>query len=162
MRFLLKLLIAFCTTAPIFAQEVSKSIMSDAAHCVVYGDQDWLEGRQHSTVTLSAVFDTISYPKRPYLILLVHTGRRSGQAFSIQMDKIGNKRAFMIQNNADFEMIGRHVSYTNPPLGGVWTQNHLSKSIAKAMTSRLYTLPMSSLTVGRGDIECSSYVSESQ
>jgi hypothetical protein len=160
MRFSSVLLLVLCQTPALSSQSVSKSMVSDAAHCVVHGDHNWLEeGLQQNVIIVSATLDKTSYPKQTHLILLVHSANRTGQAFDIQVGKTADKRLYTIQNNAGFKMVGSHVSFTSPPLGGEWTQDHLARSIAKAMRSPLHTLSISSLTNGSSDLECSSYVS---
>jgi hypothetical protein len=163
MRFFSTLLLVLCQTAALSAQSVSKGMISDAVHCVVHGDHDWLaNGSQQDAIIVSATLDKISYPKQTHLILLVHMESESGQAFDFQLGRTADKLLYTIQNNADFKMVGSHVTFTSPPLGGAWTQDHLARSIAKAMRSPLHTFSISSLTNDSSDLECSSYVSAKQ
>lgn len=160
MKLVILFLLAVFAHAPLQAQAADRDMISDAAHCIVHGDRNWLEQPLPKiAVIVSAVMDTTSYPKQPHMILLVHTGHLSGQAFSLRVDDSAGKRVLSIQNNADFKIIGGNVSFTSAPLGGEWTQKHFARSIARAMKNRLHTIPLENLTNEPSGLECTSYVS---
>lgn len=69
MKIVILFLLAVFAYAPLQAQTADRDMISDAAHCIVHGDRNWLEKPLPKVaVIVSAVMDTISYPKQPHMI----------------------------------------------------------------------------------------------
>jgi len=141
---------------------VRRQLASSAAGCIVIDKQKWLprEIYARAYINVAAIEDSSSYPGERHLVIVVMRGDRSGEVFDTRLQREGGKQKFTIENNADFKATGKLITFNNPPLGGVWTQDYLKRSINKSLVSRHWKLAVKSLQQPQVNILCRSYVSE--
>lgn len=141
------------------AQERPPELLSNAAHCLVIEKQDWLGLGQSKAeaLKLGYVEDTKSYPGEKHLFVVAYTGEHKGRVFDIRVEPRGAKQRFTIQNNASFRSTKGRVSFIDPPLGGVWTTEHLQSAVQRIELGPKVMIPTEDLRGTRGQIECRSY-----
>jgi hypothetical protein len=106
--------------------------------------------------------DNKSYPGKRMLYVVQYTraSRRRGQAFSIVRAEKNGRQIFDIQNNSGFSIAGRGpepVSFVSPPLGGVWTQQHLASAIEQIAELPRYSVSVARLRASPSSVDCQSY-----
>jgi hypothetical protein len=136
-----------------------------AAHCLAIGKQDWLdlEANKPTTVHLSYSIDLKSYPGQSeiYVITYSRKDRSRGMVFTVFHDLKSKAQTFDIQNNATFVRNSSGIDFPGPPLGGIWTQQHLMEAIQNAGKR-----PSVPFTTGElrapSSVHCTSYVEHTQ
>jgi len=121
------------------AQNVdAASSPSLAVYCAVskWLPRDW-RGR-HAKVFVHR--DTISYGGTPHTIVVLTNDKLSGLVFDSETFRRDRRHIVAkLINNAHFRMMKRNIDYPDPPLGGVWTQDVLSRSLRLALHSSPYS-----------------------
>jgi hypothetical protein len=135
--------------------------MRNAAHCVVAGDRHWLQPPLTELDQLKVAFvrDHTSYPGEFHLVIIFLASRSSGQVFDLKEQRTKDLTRFSVENNGSFRVSDGKVAFVDPPLGGVWTQEHLASDIKRALANTHYEISRRSLERVRG-ISCTSYVDE--
>jgi len=109
-------------------------------------------------IIVAAWEDERSYPGERVLYVAQYGSedRRSGWIFVL----VREGRGWSVANNAAFEVSadreGR-VEFTDPPLGGEWTQKHIEMAIKQLARRQLYSVGMAQLQGPRAAKECSAY-----
>jgi hypothetical protein len=132
MRRTFALILAFlglCSSAR--PQEQSFTLLRQAAHCLVSSKSDGkrlLKGNP-KTLSLGYLLDTSSYPGEEALYLINYEGSNTskGLAFVFFVGDRDHRRVFRLENNASFMRKKKGVEFVDPPLGGVWTQEHFDQ-----------------------------------
>jgi hypothetical protein len=139
----LALLLLSCLSTTGCAQEQVPKLLREAAHCLAAEKQDWLDLQNSKATVLSLgyVVDTKTYPGEEVLYVVDYTGhsRTEGLAFTIFLRRQDRRRIFDIQNNAKFVRSNKEnadfreegVSFVEPPLWGIWTQQHIAIAIRR-------------------------------
>jgi hypothetical protein len=123
------------------AQEQAPTLLRGAAHCLVA--KSFL---QPSALDLGYFVDTRSWPGERVLYVVSYTdsSQFKGYVYTIFLSQRHGRHAYNIQNNAKFvrRITGTQgVDFVEPPLGGIWTQEHLAAAIL-----RIGNLPRFALT----------------
>lgn len=144
-------------TAP--AQHKVPSLLFDAAHCLAL--KQFLPLPDSRQITLGYILDERSYPGKKVVYVVVYTApsQSSGWIFALFLNTNVSGKTFNIQNNARFtlsktEPIG--VSFTTPPLGGTWTQEHLALAIKEIEKKPRFTIGVKDLSAAN-PCKCESY-----
>lgn len=143
-------------------QAKTQTTLLEALHCIRSGDQNWLNSPLDTREMLLAAFthDSESYPGETHLIVVVYENGSHGQFFDLKQKTNGTKHAFDIENNGAFTLKGNKLEFTNPPLGGVWTQNYLERGIRKAVRQPRTSFPLQAVVKDRTDLTCKSYLAK--
>lgn len=128
-----------------------------AARCLV--DKKFLSPQPAHTVGF--LVDAKSYPGREVLYLVDYAapGGPEGTVFTIFLKNKGH-RTFDIQNNARFVGAGSGtagIQFADPPLGGMWTQEHLATAIRKIGREPRFSIATSDLNERLANTQCESY-----
>jgi len=166
-RTCLALLLLSCLCITVWAQEQPPELLREAAHCLAakgHGGADWLNirGSKVTELRLGYFVDTKSYPGDRVLYVVSYTGtqRSEGFVFTILLDRHGRRHNFHIQNNAKFVRSKdgiAGINFVEPPLGGIWTQQHLVAAIKKIGRKPSFTVPVRELLAPSALVRCSSY-----
>jgi hypothetical protein len=153
---LVALLAASAVGLPTYA---SAAALHNAGHCLAIEDANWLtsEYGRRKPIDISGVLDRRSRPGQTRLIVVVRNRERGGLAFDFSVKKRGDDLLYTIENNASFTLKGKRVVFKGAPLGGVWTQDHLSHSIAKAMRAPGRGFSLDKLVQDSPGLVCGSY-----
>jgi hypothetical protein len=114
------------------SQEHSPQLLFSAAHCLAV--KNFLPSPKNTRLIMGYLLDEISYPgeKVIYVVNYAASARSSGLAFALFLTEHDGNQEFNIQNNASFALSTDGfdtVSFVDPPLGGIWTQDHLASAI---------------------------------
>ncbi len=151
------------------AQEQSPELLREAAHCLATEKNDWLdlENSKPTVLSLGYVVDTKSYPGEEVLYVLdyIGGGRTEGLVFTIFLRRQDRRRIFDIQNNAKFVRSNKEnadfrkegVSFVEPPLWGIWTQQHIARAIRQIERQPRFQLRVKELLRPSDLTECESY-----
>lgn len=141
----------FFMTANAFTQEKAPELLRDAVHCLVTEKEGWLAmPKGNSTIFSMAYFvDRKSYPSDVVLYLLSYPSHDHtiGYVFTIFFEKHGSHQIFNIQNNAKFAISSKGINFVEPPLGGIWTQQHLEAGIRYAERNSTYAFHAKELLI---------------
>lgn len=127
-RTLLPTLLMLCTSA--HAQDQAPELVRHAIQCLAAKDFVVPTKRPQR---FGYFIDETSYPGQRviYLVNFRALGRPNGFVYAVFVTDKQGHQYFDIQNNATF-VVSKDLSdveFTNPPLGGVWTQEHLTSAI---------------------------------
>ena len=146
------------------AQKVENATLVSALHCIRDGDHDWLGSALSTRPILhaAAVADNTSYPGHPHLIIAVYSNGTSGQVYDVERSAKAGKKYLRIENNAAFSLVNGEIVFDDPPLGGVWTQDHLVASLKRIMSRTQQSFMNSTLMAPQPNVVCSSYATHKQ
>jgi hypothetical protein len=155
---LLSMLIFFSCSSR--GQEDGAALLNQAVHCLAA--KRFLPLSKMTDGSFGYVLDEKSYPgeKMLYVVKYPKPSRRYGLVFTIFVTDHDGRRDFNIQNNAGFNASkdsDEGVSFTNPPLGGSWTQEHLVSAIKQIAKQPTVALPMKSLVEVDSSVSCEAY-----
>jgi hypothetical protein len=147
-------------TATVGAQERAPAILIRAAHCLPV--KNFLPSTKKTALTFGYLLDEKSYPGEKVLYIVNYSApaRLNGLVFAIFATEHEGHQIFNIQNNASFvlskdEPIG--VSFVSPPLGGTWTQEHLTAAIKQIEKQPSFSISVKDLLVVDPLADCESY-----
>lgn len=135
-----------CFGATVHAQQKMPSLLLRAAHCVAVKE---------------FLLDEHSYSgdKVIYIVIYAAPARSNGWFFAVFPTGNAGHEVFNIQNNATF-VLSKHerigVSFTSPPLGGIWTQEHIVSAIKKIEKQPRFTILVKDL-YAPSSCSCESY-----
>ena len=100
--------------------------------------------------------DANSYPQGEVIYVVNYSkGRSAGHVYTVFLD---GTNTFNIQNNARFvQPKSRGISFLDPPLGGIWTQEHLTAAIKKVGSAPLYKISTEQLNRKEPQMGCNAY-----
>jgi hypothetical protein len=122
---------------PIVASTMDQtpSILLEAVHCLDSEAPGWplQQIRKGSPLRLGYFLDKESYPGDEVLYLVDYqgSGRSKGLLYMIVLTEKDGHRSFDIQNNTRFLQSSKEIDFLNPPLGGIWTQQHIQSAIKR-------------------------------
>jgi hypothetical protein len=152
--------ILICLSSAGHAQDDRAALLHQAVHCLAA--KQFLLPSKVADGTFGYVLDEKSYPgeKMLYVVEYPKPSRHHGLVFTIFVTDHDGHRDFNIQNNARF-IASKHgdegVSFTNPPLGGSWTQEHLISAINQIEKQPTVALPMKNLVEVDSSVSCEAY-----
>ncbi|HWR13712.1 MAG TPA: hypothetical protein VN577_02720 [Terriglobales bacterium] len=146
-----------------YAQQQAKppTLLVHAAQCLL--TKDFAALPKAKALDFGFVLDTKSYPGQKMLYVVNYTGpdRSNGMIFTLFLERRQRRQVFNIQNNGTFVRSKKGVDFTNSPLGGIWTQEHLVSAIKQIEQGSRYTIPVKDLRAPAVEIECASYADRS-
>jgi hypothetical protein len=132
-----------------------------ASHCLAT-EGNWLPVRDPKASSFEAayVIDTKSDPGVNHIYVVIYTNKEhsKGKAFDLRYKVGAGKTTMDVQNNAGFAVSRGRVIFSEPPLGGTWTQTHLSSAITHAGAKVATVLDLSQVSEPSPDVKCESYV----
>ena len=151
-------LLLACFGGSIVAQERPPKLLNDAASCLVTGNADWLglNELKAGSVTLGFIIDTKSWPGEKHVFVAAYTQNRGGNLFDFKVERSGEGQSLTIQNNLAFVRSRSGVSFVEPPLGGVWTEQLLDRVVKQIALRPRFILLTKDLKVGP-KTDCRSY-----
>jgi len=152
--------ILMAVTATVEAQRAPKMLF-EATHCLVTEKQDWLNLREVADMSLLLGYyvDRKSYPAEQYLYVVLYDSgaREGGLVFGLDVKQQKGARVFRVQNNARFKKLKGEVVFTDPPLGGTWTQEHLMQAINQIEKASTFRLRVEDARRPIESVRCESY-----
>lgn len=150
----------FCLGATVYSQEQTPQLLLHAAQCLEA--KKFLPSSKATKLTFGYFLDEKSYPddRVIYVVKFAAPARSDGLVFAIFLTEHDGHQAFYIQNNASFVLSKDEpsgVSFVNPPLGGMWTQEHLTSAIKQIEKQPRFTIPVKDLSSMDTSISCESY-----
>ncbi len=149
-----------CLAATAGPQEQPPQLLLRAAQCLEA--KKFLPSSNATKLTFGYFLDEESYPndKVVYVVNYATPARSNGLVFAVFLSENNGHQKFNVQNNASFvlsksELSG--VSFENPPLGGIWTQEHLASAIKQIEKQPRFTIPVKNLSSINTSISCESY-----
>jgi hypothetical protein len=145
-------------SAVAWAQDGALPVLRNAAHCLAVGNFE-MGKPGSSALRLGYVIDKESYPGETVMYVVSYTNedRSKGLVYAIFLTEKDGKSAFNIQNNATFGNSKKGIDFRNPPLGGVWTQQHLIGAIEQIQKQPTYTISVTEAFGPAASIVCESY-----
>ena len=146
------------------AQEPPSELLNAAAQCLVTSKLDWL-GLNESpipTLSLGSELDMRSYPGEKHFFVVAFTGNHKGFFFDFKVDSTGAKLRMTIENNAAFVHSRKGITFVEPPLGGVWTTEHLKAAVKQIELGSRIMLSTDGLRKKSQQVECRSYADSDQ
>jgi hypothetical protein len=161
MRLIQALLISFLCVflfTPSLASQNIPTLLTEAIQCLKQKHQ--LLDTYKMPLSFGYTVDDKSYPGERVIYLVHFPNSSSGEnfAFAIFLTYESGKTIFNIQNNASF-LTNKYkiIEFVNPPLGGVWTQQHLSDAIIRIAASPRYRIHKLASNETSGATICHSY-----
>jgi hypothetical protein len=153
----LALLLLSCLTTTLYAGEQAPELLIHAAQCLTA--KKHLPPTKASSLNFGYLIDEESYPGEKVLYLVEYSGpgHSSGYVFSIFLTQQGSSEIFNIQNNARFVTKKEGIDFVEPPLGGTWTQEHLTSAIKQIERQPSLTVQVKDLLRSSSAVRCVSY-----
>lgn len=154
-----------CLTIAVHAQGQSPKLLRDAARCLA--TRNYLPPSKAKTLSSGYLLNAKSYPGQKVLYVVVYTrpSRSEGLVFSIFLTNRSRQRIFNIQNNAKFVRSDKEnaafrqesVDFVEPPLWGIWTQEHIARAINQIGRNPTIELRAKDLMKPSAFTQCESY-----
>lgn len=156
----LLLLSSVWVSACVSAKTKPPAVLTNAVSCLAKKNNFPLSSK--SDGTFGYWLDTKSYPGESviYVVNYINDEPKKGFVFVIFFSRNGDTQSFNIQNNATFllsEEKSRSVKFVNPPLGGLWTQEHIVYAINKIEDGKKFIVPIIRKSAQKQPIVCTSY-----
>jgi hypothetical protein len=151
--------LGLCGTAR--SQDESLTMLTQAAHCMVTAGRDThkvLHGNPKA-LNLGSHGDTTSYPGEQALYIVDYQDSKlsKGLVFVYFVSERKGQRIFRFENNATFIRKKKEIEFTEPPLGGVWTQEHMEAAIDRIEKQPRVELTVKDLRGSFPGVRCESY-----
>jgi hypothetical protein len=135
-------------------------LVHQAAYCLA--SKGFLPHPEGKKSTFGYLVDETSYPgeRLLYIVNYPDTPRSDGMAFTILLTSAGGRENFNIQNNASFTAAKNgavELSFTTPPLGGTWTQQHLASAIKQIEKEPGRTIAVQEMLAIDSSVDCEAY-----
>ncbi len=143
-------------TGAMWPQSEPPQVLRKVAQCLAAKDFEVAKAKQ---ATLAYVVDKKSYAPDTVLYIVSYTkaDRSKGLVYTVFLEQRDGKSGFNIQNNATFKRSKDGIDFVNPPLGGIWTQEHLVMAIRQAEREPTFEMPISNMGVPSASGWCESY-----
>jgi hypothetical protein len=153
------LLLAYAA-ATAWPQEQPPHLLIRAAHCLAV--KNFLPSLRAKTLGFGYFLDEKSYPREKvlYVVDFAAPARSNGWVFAIFVSEDDDHQAFNIQNNAKFVLSKgdvHGVSFRDPPLGGVWTQERLASAIEQIEKQPRFSISVKDILAADPSTRCESY-----
>jgi hypothetical protein len=156
---LILLCLGFSSAArPQYQSDQSQTLLRQAAHCLATSGPDskkLLKGKS-KVLSFGYYLDPTSYPGEEALYLVSYEGSK-GLAFIFFVGEKDRHRVFRLENNASFVRKKKGIEFIEPPLGGIWTQEHLEAAIEHIEQEPKMELSIKDLREKFPDVRCESY-----
>lgn len=141
-------------------EERVPKVLVQAVQCLAA--KDFLPATKATVRRFGYMLDTKSYPGEKVIYVVDYTGsdRSGGMVFAVFMTQKDGRQIYDIQNNAGFvrSKDGEEgIDFTEPPLGGTWTQQHIVAAIKSIERLRTIAVPASDLLRPTTGTVCASY-----
>lgn len=155
----LGIILFVCLSAPVLARK-PPPILMDAVRCLAVKHN--FPSSKSTTQSFGYLVDDKSYPgeKVLYIVNYMASDEPNGFVFVIFLTQRDGRQVFNIQNNATFSLSEDDVdgiTFLNPPLGGVWTQEHLALAIKKIEKRPRFSIPVKAILSASILSICESY-----
>jgi hypothetical protein len=145
--------------ATVHSQEPPRPLLH-AGQCLTL--KNFLPSTKATNLTFGYFIDEKSYPgdKVLYVVLFATPHRTNGFVFTIFVTDRQGTQTFDIQNNASFHLSKTEpggVTFKTPPLGGVWTQQHLASAITQIERQPRFAITTKDLSMVESSVRCESY-----
>jgi hypothetical protein len=142
------------------ATERAPQLLLHTAQCL--SAKQFLAPTRAKSLAMGFLLDEESYPgdKAIYVVSYLTTTGSSGFAFTVFLTERGPLQTFNIQNNARFVLSNQDqsgVTFVDEPLGGIWTQQHLTAAIKQIERQPRFTVPVNDLSRPDASIRCEAY-----
>jgi hypothetical protein len=153
------LLIAFLAVTG-WAQEPPPQLLLRVTQCLAA--KNMLPRSKVTEMTFGYLVDEISYPREKVLFVVKYAAPTSsnGFVFAVFLTEHHDNQVFNIQNNARFVLSNSYkdgVSFEDPPLGGIWTQQRLASAIHRIEKQPRFTFLVKNIRTVDPPIHCESY-----
>jgi hypothetical protein len=155
---LLMLCLAFSGAA--HPQDQSETLLRQAGHCLVDGPgAKRLLKHKPKALNLGYYLDTTAYPGEEtlYVVDYEESNLSKGLAFVFFVGEKDRRRVFRLENNASFIRKKKGIEFTETPLGGIWTQEHLEAAIEHINRGPTEEFQVKELHEKYPDVRCESY-----
>jgi hypothetical protein len=156
----LAIILLGCSSTAVRSQVEPPQLLVRATQCLAA--KEFLPRSRATALNFGYIVDSSSYPHENvlYVVEFARPGRPKGWVFTILLTENNGRQVFNIQNNAKFvrskdEPNG--VDFSDPPLGGVWTQERITSAIRQILGRASYSIPAKNLVVAPPEIQCESY-----
>jgi hypothetical protein len=144
----------------VHAQERPPQLLLHTAQCL--SAKQFLAPSRAKSVTMGFLLDEESYSgdKAIYVVSYATPTGSNGFVFTVFLTERGPLQTFDIQNNARFVLSKQDpsgVTFVADPLGGIWTQQHLTAAIKRIERQPRFTIPVSDLSHPDTSIHCEAY-----
>lgn len=160
------LVLAFLGFGAAASPQDESSILRQAGHCLVEGPgAKKLLHHDRKELNLGYFVDTTAYPGEKTLYVVDYEesnhskGPAKGLAFVFFVGERDSRRVFRLENNASFvrRKRGGGIDFVEPPLGGVWTQEHVQAAIEHVDQQGTIEFRVKELKEKFPDVRCESY-----
>jgi hypothetical protein len=160
----LAVLLLTCIAATAWSQEQPPQLLIRAAHCLAVKN-NFLRSKA-TALTFGYLVDEDSYPGKKVMCVVTYAApaKSNGLVFAVFLTEHDDYQVFNIQNNASFVVTVdprkedfHGVSFVNPPLGGVWTQERLASAIERIEKQPRFTIPVRDFLASDASTSCESY-----
>jgi hypothetical protein len=141
-------------------QEQSSTVLRQAGHCLVEGpDAKKLLRHDRKVLNLGYYVDTQAYPgeQTVYVVDYEENNPNKGMAFVFFVGDKNARRVYRLENNASFVRKKKGIEFLEPPLGGVWTEEHLQTAIEHINQQPTIEFKVKELKEKFPDVRCESY-----
>ncbi len=156
----LSALLLISMTVTTRSQERPPQLLVQAVQCLQV--KQFLPRSKSTKLAFGYFLDEKSYTgdKVIYIVNYTTATRSKGLVFAVFLTEHNGGREFNIQNNASF-ILSRNdaseVSFANPPLGGMWTQEHLSFAVKEIEKRPQFAITVKKLSSVDGAASCMAY-----
>lgn len=125
-------LFALLAVPALFAQERAPEALFEATQCLVTGKYEWIDVKDKKELQLAYHTDNKTFNGARYIYVIVFTTpkRDQGKLFDI---RVKEHHTYSIENNARFAITPAGITFTEPPLGGSWTQSQLTTTVRQIL-----------------------------
>ena len=157
------ILLTICMRGAATAQEVTSPLLTHAAQCLEV--KGFLPTSRSTAASFGYFLDSTSYPQQSalYVVEFANSSRSEGWVFTVFLSYDNDRQVFDIQNNARFVPSKKEINgidFPDPPLGGVWTQEHIVSAIKKIQQGAIFSIPDKDLRGTSPWIQCESYTEQ--
>jgi len=153
-------LVVVALVATVQAQVKPPKLLIHAIQCVAA--KKFLSSSKVPKLTFGYLLDEGSYPGRKVVYVVEYTtpSRSNGQVYAVFVTEHRGRQVFNVQNNAKFVLSKDEpngVSFVTPPLGGIWTHEHLSLAIREIEKQPRFVISARDLSSISESITCEAY-----
>lgn len=161
----LTVLLLVCAGAALHGQGQAPPLLLSTARCLAV--KQFLPSRSAAKLTFGYLLDESSYPgdKVIYVVTYASPDSSNGLVFAVFLTTLDGRQTFNIQNNARFVLSKNEIGgvvFVDPPLGGIWTQQHLASAVVRIEKQPRFAILVKSLTTIHASARCESYTDPPQ
>jgi len=108
--------------------------LRSSAYCLAHSQYEFIE-RSDEMIRLQVFQDGASRTHERHLFVFVARTRGVYDGFDVWVRQRAGITRYEIMTNATLKYAGREVAFINPPLGGIWAQNHFKNDFRTALAS---------------------------